>query len=101
MPSAVPGKSACGPLKGIKLGNWPRTTPAGLAAATVVGAVAVVGAVDEHAASSGNVTASALWRRNVRRLSAVIPVLPPLSSVRRACYTRAIPTYRVLYTDRG
>jgi len=112
-------------LKGMKLGNWPRATPAGLAAATVVGAAVVgaaggvvgaaagfavadggaavgaVGAVDEHAARSGNVIASALVRSNVRRLSAFIPFFPPRSSMRRACYTCAMPTYRVLYTDRG
>jgi hypothetical protein len=48
------------------------------AAAGFTVAVGVVGAGDEHAASSGSVTASALWRRNVRRLSAFIPYFPPL-----------------------
>jgi hypothetical protein len=100
----------------MKLGNWPRATPAGFAAAPVVGAVGgtagfgvagggaavgLVGAVDEHAASSGNVIASALARRNVRRLSAFIPFFPPLSGVRGHATPVAMPTYRVLYTDRG
>src|SRR5229473_742713 len=102
MPSPEPGKSGCGPLKGMKLGNWPRATPAGLAAATVAGAAAggvagfavagggaavgELGAVDEHAASSGNVIATALARRNVRRLSAFFPFFPQIG--RASCRER-------------